>query len=235
MEDVKVLDDMKVLAEFGRDVAQEPPLTLVRQRNRLLDVIEDGSAAGRRPRRRRPVLAGAAAALVAGAALVVGLSALPGGSSGSPAAAGSPTSGIALAGWSMKVQPDGKVEVHLWDVTNFPALRKAMAQAHVPITELVVPLKPGQAEPAWDVTVPMPDCTPDQVDLKVLAKGTSLDGVENEDSSASGIAFTIDPSALPKDAGITVVSYPDDGVPGSYSVAVNEHFSNTCNPVPVRH
>jgi hypothetical protein len=133
------MDDMKILADFGRDLDREPPATLVRQRNRLLDVLENKPAVRHRTGRRL-LLAGASAVLVAGVALAVALPAhvaptLP------PAAAGSPTGSVALAGWSVKAEVGGDVDVTIRELTDATALRQALGAAKVPARVWLVPVK----------------------------------------------------------------------------------------------
>ena len=222
------MDDMKILAEFGRDLDQEPPATLVQQRNRLLDALESGRAP-RHPRR-RPLLVGATAALAVGAVLAVTLTGSHGEPTTPPAAAGSPTVGVALAGWSVKADADGDVQVTLRELTDATAVRQALASANVPARVWLVPVKVADPKTFGALAAPIVGCTPDYLEQKQIEGQSGVDGVDFDGTGTQGVVFTVKPSAMPPSTVVNIILYTLDGAESGYFVAVGKSTANACTP-----
>lgn len=216
------MDEMKALAVFGRDMNQEPPATLLRQRSRLLDALADGRAVRRRPRRRL-LFAGTAAVLVAGAALALVLPARHGGSAAAP-------TGVALAGWSVKAEADGDVQVTLRELTDATAVRQALASAKVPARVWLVPVKAADPTTFGALAAPIVGCTPDYLRMKRIEGQTGVDGVEYPVANAQGIVFQVKPSAMPANTIVNIVLYTLEGKESGYYIAVTKSADNACTP-----
>lgn len=222
------MDDMKILADFGRELDLEPPAALLRQRNRLLDALETGPAARRS--RRRPLLAGATAVLAAGAVLAVTLPTHHGAATSPPAAAGSPTVDAAPAGWSVKTEADGDVQVMFRELTDATAVRQALSSANVPARVWLVPVRVADPRTFGALSTPIVGCTPDYLDEKRIEGATGVDGVEFPTTSAPGVVFTVDPSAMPKNTVVNIILYTLDGAESGYYIAVSKTTDNACTP-----
>ena len=224
------MDDLKILAEFGRDLDREPPATLVRQRNRLLAAV---AAAPPRRRLRRPLLAGTAAGLVAGAALAV---ALPSGRTAAPtpvaapSTAGGPTIDASLAGWSVQTEADGSSLVTLKDLTDATALRQALAAGHVPARVWLVPTKVADPKTFEVLSMPIVGCPVDYVQMKqYMIKG--IPGLSFSDTSEPGTIFSVNPSKLPAGTVLNLVIYTLGGVEDGYYISVSKSTDNACTEV----
>jgi hypothetical protein len=232
------MDEMKALADFGRDLDREPPAALLRQRNRLLDALGDGDGKGRAIRRRtnrrlRFGLAGAATVLTAGTALIAGTvftAAVP--APHHTALAVPPPTGItALAGWSVKTEAGGKVQVSLRELTDAGALRRALASAHVPARVWLVPVEVSDPKTFGALAAPIVGCTPDYLLVKRLEGPQGVDGLEfPAPDAARGVVFQIDPSAMPADTVVNIILYTLKGEEGGYYIAVTKSADNACTP-----
>jgi hypothetical protein len=226
------VDDLKILAEFGRDLDREPPATLVRQRNRLLAAVA-GAQAPRRRLSRRPLLAGTAAVLVAGAALAV---ALPSGRTAAPAPVAAPSSAVgptidaSLAGWSVQTEADGSSLVTLKELTDATALRQALAAAHVPARVWLVPTKVADPQTFEALSTPIVGCPVDYVQMKqYMIKG--IPGLSFSDTSEPGTIFSVNPSKLPGGTVLNLVVYTLGGVEDGYYISVSKSTENACSEV----
>ena len=216
------MDEMKVLADFGRALDPEPPAALLRQRNRLVDALEGGRAIRRGP---RPwlVSAAAAAVLVAGAVLAV---ALPAQHGESP----SPRTSVALAGWSVTAEAGGEVQVSLRELTDATAVRQALAAAHVPARVWLVPVKVADPKTFGALAAPIVGCTPDYLQEKRIEGRHGVDGVEYPPAAAQGVVFLVEPSAMPPHTVVNIVLYTLQGEESGYYIAVTEATDNACTP-----
>jgi hypothetical protein len=226
------MDEMKLLADFGRELDREPPNALVRQRNRLLDAVENAGTgtAARRLRRPRPLLAGAAAVLVAGALLAVVLPAGHGSSAGPHIASGSPTTDVALAGWSVKAEADGEVEVTLRELTDAAAVRRALAAAKVPARVWVVPTSVADPKTWAALSAPIVGCATDYLQMKQILQTTGIAGLGFPNTGAREVVFTVDPSLLPAKTVVNIVLYTLDGAADGYYLSVSKPTDNACTP-----
>ena len=232
------MDEMKLLAEFGRDLDREPPAALVRQRNRLLDAVGDAAAGTAtrhshprpRPRPSRPLLAGAAALLVAVALLAVLLPTGHGSPAASPTATGSPTTDAALAGWSVKAEADGEVEVTVRDLTDATAVRRALAAAKVPARVWLVPTTVADPKTWAALSAPIVGCPTDYLQMKRILETTGIVGIGFPNAGPRDVVFTVEPSLLPENTVVNIVLYTLDGAAAGYYISVGENTDNACTP-----
>lgn len=225
------MDEMKLLAEFGRELDRDPPATLVRQRNRLLDAVGDAEAgAATRRLRRGPLLAGATGVLVAGALLAVTLPASHGSPAKSPTANGSTNADVSLAGWSVKAEADGDVEVTLRELTDADALRQALASAKVPARVWLVPTSVADPKTWAALSAPIVGCATDYLQMKRILETTGIVGIGFPNAGSREVVFTIDPSALPANTMVNIVLYTLDGAAAGYYISVSKATDNPCTP-----
>jgi hypothetical protein len=233
------MDEMRMLAELGRELHREPPASLARQRNRLLDAARDGDVRAGRVRTRaplrRPLLLGAGAVLVAGALFAALQTAHPGSPAVRPAAdgaSGSATASVALAGWSVRTQADGSVEVTLRQLTDATALRRALASAKVPARVWLVPAGAADPKSFAALSAPVVGCPVDYLGMKRILQTTGMPGIAFPPSGARDVVFTVRPSALPGGTVVNVVLYTVDGAEAGYYLSVSKATDNACTPYP---
>ncbi|MBR7836271.1 hypothetical protein KDL01_23540 [Actinospica durhamensis] len=223
------MDDMQILAEFGRELDLAPPATLVRQRNRLLEAVDSNRAVRRSYR--RPLFAGAAALLSAAAVLAVALPTAHHGTSGAlHVATDTPTVSVSLAGWSVKSEAGGSVEVALKELTDATELRQALAQAKVPARVWLVPTKVADPKTFAALSAPIVGCPVDYVQMKRIESTTGIVGVSFARSDTPGVLFTVTPSKLPEDTVVNIVLYTLNGVENGYYISVSKTSDNACTP-----
>ena len=222
------MDDMQILTEFGREMDLEPPATLVRQRNRLLDALEHNRPVRRS--RRRPLFAGAAALLGVGAVLAVALPTGHHGISAAPPATTTPTVNVSLAGWSVKGEAGGGVEVVLKELTDATELRQALAEAKVPARVWLVPTKVADPKTFAALSAPIVGCPVDYVQMKRIESTTGIVGISFAQTREPGVLFTVTPSKLPEDTVVNIVLYTLNGEENGYYISVSKTTDNACTP-----
>ncbi len=220
------MDDMQILAEFGHEIDREPPAGLVRQRSRLLDALENDRAARRSYR--RPLFAGAAALLGVGAVLAV---ALPAGHHGTSAATTAPTVDVSLAGWSVKSEANGTVQIVVRELTDPTEVRQALAEAKVPARVWLVPTKVADPKTYAALSAPIVGCPVDYLQMKRIQETTGIPGVDSGKWDQPGVIFDISPSKLPEGTVVNIVLYTLNGQEAGYFVSVSKTTANACTPI----